>query len=112
MLASRPEQIGEVAVNGVMRPIEMDLDGGRIEVRVGDQEGFILLRRRGSVLSLIHTEVAPALRGQGIAEGMTRAGLEYARTHGMTVKPFCPFVRKFIERHPEFQALVDPEFSS
>ena len=106
------EQIAEVEVDGARIPIELDVPSGRLEIHAGNQAAFIKIHVRGSVLALIHTEVAEALRGKGVAEGLARAALEYARTHGMTVKPFCPFVARYIKRHPEFQDLVDPTFSS
>src|SRR5262245_44620824 len=106
------ERIGDVAVSGETRAIELDPEAGRLEVHTGEPAPFIALRLRGSKLSLIHTEVPPALRAQGVAEAMAQSALDYARSHHLTVLPFCPFVRKFIERHPEYQDLVDPEFSS
>jgi uncharacterized protein len=106
------ERIGEVPINGETRPIELDPELGRLEVQTGDPVPHIALRLRGSKLTLIHTEVPAALRGHGIGETMARAALDYARSHHLTVLPFCPFVRKFIERHPQYQDLVDPEFSS
>jgi len=92
----------------VPRPIEIDPDAGRLEVRAGDDVAFTQIRLRDSVLSLIHTEVPPALRGRGIADAMTRAALEYARAYGLSVRPICPFVSAYLRRYPEFQDLVDP----
>lgn len=69
------ERIGELVVDGVGIPIELDAPSGRLEIHVGDQMAFIALRVRGSVLSLIHTEVPPALRGRGLAEALARAAL-------------------------------------
>lgn len=106
------EQIGELAIDGAVVPIELDVPSGRLEANLGGQVAFIALHVHGSVLALIHTEVPIALRGKGVADGLARAALEYARTHGMTVKPFCPFVAGHIRRHPEFLDLVDPTFSS
>src|SRR6185436_16214185 len=95
------EQLGTVVIDGATRAIELDAEAGRLEVRDGERVAFIDLRLRGSVLSLIHTEVPVALRGRHIAEALARAGLDYARAHALTVKPFCPFVARFINRHPE-----------
>lgn len=101
------ERIGEVVVDGATRPIDLDLEAGRFEVRVDSHVAFIQFRARGSVLSLIHTEVPAALRKRGLAEALASAALEYARARHMTVNPICPFVAKFITRHPEFQDLVE-----
>lgn len=106
------EQIGEFVVDGAVIPIELNVKAGRLDLRIGDQVAFIALRVSGSVLALIHTEVPAALQGKHIAEALARMALEYARAHGMTVKPFCPFIAHYIRRHLEFQDLVDPTFSN
>jgi len=57
-------------------------------------------------LDYYHTFVPPALRGGGIASQLTEYALRYARDNGLKVRPTCPFVARYIERHPEFQPLV------
>lgn len=104
------ETIGEATVGGVTRPIEIDEAGGRFELRAGDDVAFMTFRRSGSVLTLIHTEVPPAFRGQHVGDGMVRAVLDFARARGLTIKPICPFVSAFLQRHPEYADLVDPGF--
>jgi predicted GNAT family acetyltransferase len=54
-----------------------------------------------------HTFVPPALRGGGIASQLTEYALSYARDHNLKVRPTCPFVARYLQRHPEFQSLVD-----
>jgi predicted GNAT family acetyltransferase len=53
-----------------------------------------------------HTGVPAAVEGQGIGSSLARAGLEYARAHGLKVVPLCSFVAAYIRRHPEYQDLV------
>ena len=105
------EAIGEVVVDGVRHPIELDLEAGRLEIRARDAVAFIRLRARGPVFSLIHTEVPDVLRGGGVANALARTALAYARAQGLTVKPFCPFVQQYLRRHPDELDLVDPEFT-
>jgi predicted GNAT family acetyltransferase len=72
-------------------------------------EGIAELRYRvrgGDTLVLIHTEVPSAIQRHGLASLLARAALEYARQHGLAVEPRCPYVRAYIERHPEFKDLV------
>ena len=57
-------------------------------------------------LEYYHTFVPPSLRGGGIGSQLTEYALRYAREQHMKVRPTCPFVARYIERHPEFQALV------
>jgi predicted GNAT family acetyltransferase len=50
-----------------------------------------------------HTYVAPELRGQGVAEAIVRHALDETRREGHRYAATCPFVSKFIERHPEYK---------
>jgi predicted GNAT family acetyltransferase len=78
----------------------------RFEAVVGGEVGFLDYRKVGDLLTLVHTEVAPALRGRRVGEKLVRFALEHARTHGLAVKPLCPYVRKWLGEHPEFAPLV------
>jgi uncharacterized protein len=66
----------------------------------------------GSRLRLMHTEVPPELRGRKYAEVLARAGLEFARTGNLKVVPFCPFVRAFLQRHPEYASVLDEHWKA
>lgn len=57
-------------------------------------------------IELVHTEVAPALRGRGIAEALAEAAFAHARAHGMRVVPTCPYVKRWLTKHPEHRDLV------
>lgn len=59
-----------------------------------------------NTLDYHHTFVPPALRGGGIASQLAEYALQYARANGLKVRPTCPFVARYLQRHPEFQALV------
>ena len=105
------QTIGEVTVDGISRAVGMNNDAGRFEIRVGESVALLAFHIRGAVLSLNHTEVPAALRGKGLADALARSTLEYARDHGMTVEPYCPFVAAFIRRHSEYQSLLDKNFT-
>lgn len=60
------------------------------------------------VLHLVHTEVAPALEGRGIAAALVRAALAHAQEQGVKVLPRCSYVRAYMQRHPETNALRAP----
>ena len=49
-----------------------------------------------------HTNVPPALEGRGVGSALARAAVEHAREEGFDMEPRCPFVRKWLERHPEY----------
>lgn len=62
---------------------------------------------QGDRMVFTHTFVPRELRGRGIAEKLVRAGLEHARLEKRVVVPACSYVALFIERNPEFKALVE-----
>lgn len=59
-----------------------------------------------SVLDYYHTFVSPELRGRHIAEELAIYALSYARQNHFKIIPTCPYIKVFIERHPEYQDLV------
>lgn len=62
--------------------------------------------QRGDVLDLAHTTVPQEEEGQGIGTTLVRAALEHAKAKGLKVIPSCPFVRAYVQKHPEFAGLV------
>jgi predicted GNAT family acetyltransferase len=82
-------------------------DRERYELSIdGEVVGFTAYRARPGLIAFVHTEVDERLQGRGLADRLIRFALEDARTRGLAVLPFCPFVKEFIERHREFEALV------
>jgi predicted GNAT family acetyltransferase len=63
-------------------------------------------RRDGNILTIFHTEVPPALRGQGIGDKLVRGVLDDVRRRNLKVVPRCWFVREFVGSHPEYRDLV------
>lgn len=56
----------------------------------------------------VHTEVAPAYGGQGMAGILIGAALDETRETGLRVVPECEFVQAFIDKHPEYKDITDP----
>ncbi len=94
-----------------MAPTVTDVtDRRRFEIAVGGAiVGFADYRRRPSVISLIHTEIDPARKGEGLGTLLVKAALDTARAEGLAVLPYCPFVQSFIDRHREYLDLVPVE---
>ena len=78
----------------------------RFEVQVGPHLGVADYALEDGRVVFTHTYVPIALRGQGIAEKLVRAGLAWAQAEGRRVVPQCSYVEAFIARHPEFQPLL------
>ena len=86
--------------------VELDADQSRFVIR--DPQGVSELRYNiiGSQIVLEHTEVPKALRGRGLADALARTALEYARVNQLAVIPVCPFVIRYLSRHPEYESLL------
>ena len=79
----------------------------RFEVRVdGEIAGYAEYRRRPGLIAFVHTMIDPRFEGQGLASQLVRAALSEARSDGLSVLPFCPFVRGYVARHTEYLELV------
>jgi uncharacterized protein len=57
-------------------------------------------------VEFVHTGVPEAAAGQGVAGKLAQAAFAWARKEGLRVVPTCPYVRKWLERHPEERDLV------
>jgi hypothetical protein len=60
----------------------------------------------GVTLDLYSTFVPPELRGRGLAGDLARHALEFAAAEGFKVIPSCPFIRRYLDAHPQYARLV------
>lgn len=82
-------------------------DEDRYELRIGGElAGIVQYRSRDDRIGLIHTEIDRDFEGQGLASRLIRHTLDDARARGLSVLPYCPFVKDYIRRHPDYLALV------
>jgi predicted GNAT family acetyltransferase len=72
----------------------------RFELSVNGDTAYLLYERTDDALTLIHTEVPPALRGHHVGEALVEAALEAARAAGLRVIALCPFVKAYMRKHP------------
>ena len=72
----------------------------------GELAGSIFYRELDDALILVHTEVEEAFEGQGIGSRLVAATLDDIRARGLQMRPFCPFVKAYLERHPEYDDLI------
>ena len=59
-----------------------------------------------SVITFIHTEVPKELEGKGIGSKLIKGALDKVRADGLKVVAQCPFVKAYIEKHPEYADLL------
>jgi uncharacterized protein len=80
---------------------------GRYEALVdGQVAGLLFYRAREGELVLVHTEVADEFEGQGIGGRLVAGALDDIRARGLRIVPICPFVKAYLQRHPEYTDLV------
>lgn len=85
----------------------MEATKGKFEIERDGEMSYLAYETDGEGwISLLHTEVAPALRGRGIANELAQMGLDYAKEHQLKVDVVCPIVFHYLNKHPELKTLV------
>jgi predicted GNAT family acetyltransferase len=87
----------DVRDNSARQRFELDAEG---------HVAFSEYKRDGGAIEIRHTEVPPALNGKGIGSRLVRGLLDLVRAEGAKVRPRCPFVRSYIDKHPEYADLL------
>ncbi|MGZ4453597.1 MAG: GNAT family N-acetyltransferase [Nocardioides sp.] len=83
-------------------------EASRYEAVDGDGAvaGFAEYDRHADRIVFVHTEVADAYEGQGVGSTLVRSALDDVRRSGLRVVPECPFVKAWIEKHPDYADLT------
>lgn len=84
------------------------LDGkGRYHLLVdGVEAGELDYRMQGDVRVYVHTGIRDQYEGQGLAGQLAKHVLDEARADGIQIGATCPYVRGYLEKHPEYQDLL------
>jgi uncharacterized protein len=79
-------------------------DARRFEAHLdGQLAGFADYQRTDELVVFTHTEVLTAFEGQGIGSAIARFALDQLQAEGThKVLPVCPFIKVWIQRHPEY----------
>lgn len=87
----------DVKDNVNARQFEVKIDGllAKVEYMMG-----------GNKIFLTHTEVPPALEGQGIAAALVERVLEIVEERKLKMVPLCPYVATYLRKHPEWKRLL------
>jgi predicted GNAT family acetyltransferase len=77
----------------------------------GTVAGFAVYRDYRGARVFTHTEVLPEYEGRGVGTALARGALDDVRASGRTLVARCPFIRSYLERHPEYADLVDADLN-
>ena len=81
----------------------------RYEARVdGALAGVSEYELTDDTIIFLHTVVAEKYEGQGVGGAIARYALDDTRTRRLQVRALCPFIRGWMERHPEYSDLISP----
>lgn len=90
-------------------PTEVAEEQDRFTISVdGQQAGFTEFIDHDGQRIFPHTVVDEEFSGRGLATILVREALESTRDAGLRIVPVCPMVAGFVEKNPEFNAIVDP----
>ena len=78
----------------------------RYEIREdGELLGFAAYRLAQGRVVFTHTEIEPAHEGKGAASTLVREALDDVRRRDLRVEALCPYVSRWMSRHPDYQDL-------
>jgi uncharacterized protein len=78
----------------------------RFELEVDGHVAAAYYELSDGVISFAHTEVPAELGGKGIGSKLVKGALDQVRAQGLKVVVYCPFVRGWIEKHPDYADLL------
>lgn len=77
------------------------------ELAVENLTAFIEFElKKENILFLTHTEVPKPLEGKGVGAAIVDKTFRYIKENNYTLAPLCPFIVKYLIRHPEWQSIL------
>jgi predicted GNAT family acetyltransferase len=79
---------------------------GRYELALEGHVAAAYYQRSGGVITFLHTEVPSELGGKGVGSNLVKGALDQVRAEGLKVIAECPFVKGWVEKHPDYAGLM------
>jgi hypothetical protein len=79
----------------------------QFQIPVDGYTALLEYRFYKEALALMHTEVPEPLEGKGLASELSHYAFEWAKNNNKKVRVYCSFAKTYLEKHPEYQTLVD-----
>jgi predicted GNAT family acetyltransferase len=101
-MGQRPttDEAGDASVvdNPAQHRYEAQLDGRVV--------GISQYSLTDDVITFLHTEVDPSVKGLGIGSRLAAGALDDVRRRGLKVVATCPFIAAYIRRHSDYADLL------
>ena len=94
------------------QPVIDNTAEGQFAVSMDGTTATLEYKLHGDRLHLLHTEVPEAFRGQGVGGRLIEAALAKARAGHITIAPWCPYARRWLEEHPDQISDVTLDFKA
>ena len=89
-----------------MPDVRHEPDQNRFAAAVDGGTAELEYQRAEDVLIFVHTFVPEAARGQSVGEALVETALDHVRENDLRMVPQCPFVKHYVEEHPDAQDLL------
>jgi len=88
--------------------IKNNPEKARYEAWLGDElAGYAEYELRDETITFVHTVVEDEFEGEGVGSTLVREALDEVQRDGeLDVVVKCPFIREWIERHPDYEDLL------
>ncbi|PWE00301.1 GNAT family N-acetyltransferase [Marinilabilia rubra] len=87
--------------------ISINKDKKRFELQVDHHTAKLYYEAyEPSVWRLTSTQVPGDLKGQGVGSSLVKQTVQYCRNNHIRVIPECPFIVKYMDRHPEMKDVL------
>jgi uncharacterized protein len=74
----------------------------------GELAGFVTYHRVGDLVVFLHTQVDAEHEGHGVAGTIAKEVLDDVRRRGLRARLLCPYLARWVTRHPEYDDLLSP----
>jgi len=84
--------MNDISLKTSLAQFVMVVDGERCELDFSVSE---------SLMDIRSVRVPDAVGGRGLAGQLTRHALDWGAAQSLRIKPSCPYVARWLERHPD-----------
>jgi uncharacterized protein len=82
--------------------------GGRFVIqRDGRDVAELAYTGNGQIVTLVHTEVDPIMRGTGAGKTLVDEAVQWARQEGKRVAATCPYAKSVLDKTPEYHDVLE-----